>query len=42
MTEGLLATQAELVGHIGLDLAWLEQHLPDHALAVASVDALMH
>lgn len=42
VTEGLLATQGDLVVHLGLDLDWLEQHLPSHELAVASVDALMH
>ena len=42
MTEGLLSTQGDLVVHLGLDLDWLEQHLPSHALAVASVDALTH
>lgn len=42
VTEGLLSTQGELVVHLGLDLAWLEQHLPSHELAVSGVDALMH
>ncbi|MBP8271433.1 MAG: HDOD domain-containing protein [Sphaerotilus sp.] len=42
VTEGLLSAQGDLVVHLGLDLDWLEQHLPAHDLAVASVDALMH
>ena len=42
VSEGLLSTQGDLVVHLGLDLAWLAQHLPDHQLAVAGVDALLH
>ena len=42
VSEGLLAVQGDLVVHLGLDLDWLEQHLPAHELAVSGVDALMH
>ena len=42
VSEGLLAVQGDLVVHLGLDLDWLEQHLPAHELAVSRVDALMH
>lgn len=39
--DALLQTQAGLVNLLQLDLAWLEEHLPDHRLAVADADALM-
>lgn len=42
VSEGLLSAQGDLVVHLGLDLEWLERHLPDHQLAVAGVDALLH
>jgi hypothetical protein len=42
VSEGLLSVQGDLVAHLGLDLDWLEQHLPTHALAVSGADALMH
>jgi len=42
VSEGLLSVQGDLVVHLGLDLDWLEAHLPAHDLAVAGVDALMH
>ncbi|WP_338415762.1 HDOD domain-containing protein [uncultured Sphaerotilus sp.] len=42
VSEGLLSVQGDLVVHLGLDLGWLEEHLPAHDLAVAGVDALMH
>jgi hypothetical protein len=42
VTEGLLSTQGDLVVHLGMDLDWLEQHLPAHELVISGVDALMH
>ncbi len=39
--DGLLQSQAGLVNLLQLDLNWLEDHLPDHRLAVADADALM-
>lgn len=40
--EGLLAAQPALVEHLQLDLDWLVKHLPDHRLATAGVEALVH
>lgn len=42
VTEGVLSTHGDLIVLLGLDLGWLEQHLPVHDLAVSGVDALMH
>jgi HD-like signal output (HDOD) protein len=39
---GLRATHPALVTHLQLDLDWLEAHLPDHRLATAGVEDLMH
>ncbi|HSI60345.1 MAG TPA: HDOD domain-containing protein [Ideonella sp.] len=39
---GLRLTQAPLLAHLQLDLAWLQAHLPDHRLATAGVEDLMH
>lgn len=39
--DGLLQSQAGLVDYLKLDLTWLEEHLPDHRLALADADALM-
>lgn len=41
-SAGLQSTQPELVDYLQLDLAWLEAHLPDHALATAGADLLMN
>lgn len=38
----LLETQVPLVSHLQLDLAWLATHLPDHRLATAGVEELLH
>jgi len=40
--ESLRTTQAALINHVNLDLAWVKAHLPDHRLATAGADALMH
>ncbi|WP_332291422.1 HDOD domain-containing protein [Aquincola agrisoli] len=40
--EGLRAAQPALVEHLQLDLPWLLEHLPDHRLATAGVEALVH
>jgi hypothetical protein len=40
--EALQSTHPDLIQHLKLDLDWLQAHLPDHRLAVASVDDLMH
>lgn len=40
--EALQSTHPDLVQHLKLDMDWLTAHLPDHRLAVASVDDLMH
>ncbi|MBK7617151.1 MAG: HDOD domain-containing protein [Vitreoscilla sp.] len=39
---GLRATHPALIAHLQLDLEWLEAHLPDHRLATAGVEDLMH
>jgi len=39
---GLRATHAALIDHLQLDLDWLNAHLPDHRLATAGADDLMH
>lgn len=41
-SASLLETQAPLLDHLRLDLAWLETHLPDHRLATAGVEDLLH
>lgn len=38
----LLETQGPLLEHLQLDLAWLASHLPDHRLATAGVEDLLH
>lgn len=40
--QGLLDTQEALVAHLGLDLADVTAVLPDHRLATAGADVLMH
>lgn len=40
--QGLQEAQPELLDHLRLDLDWLDAHLPDHSLATAGVDALLH
>ena len=40
--QALVDSQADLVAHLNLDLPWLLQRLPDHLLATAGVDALLH
>lgn len=40
--SALLSCQPELVHRMQLDLGWLAQHLPDHALAAAGADQLLH
>jgi HD-like signal output (HDOD) protein len=39
---GLRATQHALINHLQLDLDWLEEHLPDHRLATAGVEDMVH
>lgn len=38
---GLQQAQPELLAHLQLDLDWLTNHLPDHALASAGADQLL-
>ena len=38
----LMETQADLVGHLHLDLDWLAQHLQTHAVLCAGVDQMLH
>lgn len=40
--DGLQLMQSALLDHLQLDLGWLEAHLPDHRLATAGVEALVH
>jgi HD-like signal output (HDOD) protein len=40
--EGLDDAQHALIAHVQLDLGWLQAHLPDHSLATAGVDSLLH
>ncbi|MDT7836501.1 HDOD domain-containing protein [Aquabacterium sp. OR-4] len=40
-SEGLQTAQPALVEHLQLDLAWVETHLPSHALATAGADMMM-
>ncbi len=40
--DALRRTQPALIEHLQLDLEWLQAHLPDHRLATAGVDELMH
>ncbi|MCR5864810.1 hypothetical protein [Aquincola sp. J276] len=40
--DGLQLMQSALLEHLQLDLGWLEAHLPDHRLATAGVEALVH
>lgn len=42
VSEALMQAQGALVEHLRVDLDWLEEHLPDHRLATAGVDDLMH
>jgi len=40
--DGLQLMQSALLEHLHLDLEWLDAHLPDHRLATAGVEALVH
>lgn len=40
--QGLVDAQGALVEHLRLDVDWLVKHLPDHRLATAGVEALVH
>jgi HD-like signal output (HDOD) protein len=39
---GLQLVQPALVAHLQLDIPWLEAHLPDHRLATAGAEDLLH
>lgn len=39
---GLTLAQPALLAHLQLDLRWLEEHLPDHRLATAGAEDLLH
>lgn len=41
-SASLVEAQGQLVEHLQLDLAWLDTHLPDHRLATAGVEELLH